>query len=126
MREIGGGQRVALAEHGGAEQGVLELADVARPAVGHQHGKRVVGDRERAHARLLGERREQVAGERGNVALRSRSGGQDDVEPDRSSRKRPGRPPRRAAVGRAMMRTSTELDAAADRADLAGLERASS
>src|SRR3546814_12739660 len=36
VREIGSGQRIAVAQHGGPEQGVLQLADIARPAIGHE------------------------------------------------------------------------------------------
>jgi hypothetical protein len=68
VREIGGGQRAAVALHGGAEQHVLELADIARPAVAHQHRERVVADRQRRMPGLLGDPGEQVAGERRDVA----------------------------------------------------------
>ena len=60
---------LSVALQRGAEQHAGELADVARPAVAHQHRERVIADRQRLHARSA--RRsavEQVAGERGNVA----------------------------------------------------------
>ena len=67
----------------GAEQDAGELADVARPAVAHQHGERVIADRQRPQAGLLGSAVEQMAGERGDVAAafaerRQRDGGRAD------------------------------------------------
>src|SRR5688572_23825122 len=84
LREIGGGQRIAVAQNGGPEEGVLELADIARPAIAHQHLEPVVGDRQVAHARLLGDPGEEVAGERRDVAgavPQGRDRHVDDVQP---------------------------------------------
>src|SRR3546814_1865679 len=55
LREIGVGQRGVVAQYGGAEQRVLELADIARPVIVHQQPDRVVGDPDRAQPRLRSE-----------------------------------------------------------------------
>ena len=109
----------------GAEQHAGQLADVARPAVAHQHRQRVIADRQRAHARLLGEAGQQVADQRRNVAAAI-------------AQRRNGDGRRRNPLGQARMeilgqrpargRDQPDIDrvgaVAADRADLAGGEHA--
>ena len=71
-------QRRSVRMQRGAEQHAGELANIARPAVAHQHGKRVIADRQRAHPRLLGEAGEEMAGEGGDVAAALAQGGDGD------------------------------------------------
>ena len=68
VREMLGGERASFALQPGAEQHAGELADVARPAVAHQHRERVIADRQRPQPGLLAEAGKQMAGEDGNVA----------------------------------------------------------
>ena len=84
VREIRGRQRIAFAQHGRAEERVLELADIAGPPEAHQHRQRIVGDRQMAHPRLLGDPAEEMAGERRKVAdpvAKRRDRHVNDVEP---------------------------------------------
>src|SRR3546814_13415115 len=107
LREIGVGQRGVVAQYGGAEQRVLELADIARPVIVHQQPDRVVGDPDRAQPRLLGDPREQVARERGNVAgalAQRRDRHLDDVEPVIESLAEPPRLEIGSAAGRERVR----------------------
>src|SRR3546814_15722701 len=95
LREIGVGQRGVVAQYGGAEQRVLELADIARPVIDHQQPDRVVGDPDRAQPRLPGDPREPVARERGSVTgalSQRRSSHMDDIEPVLESTSEPLRP----------------------------------
>src|SRR6476469_9744555 len=51
MREVLGGERVAVALQRRAEQHAGKLANVAGPAVAHEDREGVIADRERLHAR---------------------------------------------------------------------------
>ena len=68
LRKVFPGERVAVAEHRGAEQHRLELPDVARPVVGAEQFERPVGNPERPQTGLLADLAEEIAGERGDVA----------------------------------------------------------
>ena len=109
----------------GAEQHAGELADVARPAVAHQHRERVVADRQRLEAGLLGEAGEQVPRERRDVAAAVAQRRQDD-----GGRADPlGKPGvevvgQRAAAGRDHADVDRIAAVEADRADFAGREHA--
>ncbi len=68
MREVFGGQAVALAMQAGAEQHAGKLTNVAGPAVAHEHRQRVIADRQRRDQLLLRKPLQQVTGQGWNVA----------------------------------------------------------
>src|SRR5215208_7148468 len=78
VREMLGGQRIAVAMEPGTEQHASKLANVAGPAVAHQDRECVVADGQGTHARMLRKAHEQVPDERGNVAASFPEGRQGD------------------------------------------------
>ena len=68
LRKVLLGQCGTFAEYGSAEECILQLADVAGPVLVDEQLQRSVRDAERAQSRLLGDPREQMAGERRDVA----------------------------------------------------------
>ncbi len=77
--EIGAGEHAGLALDRGAEQHVLQLADIARPGIGGEQAQRVVGDADRSHAGQAADAREQVTRERADVAAALRKRGQGEL-----------------------------------------------
>ena len=68
MREVLCSERTFVAVQRGPEQHACKLPNVAGPAVAHEHGQRVVADRQRLQTRMIGEALQQVTGKGGNVA----------------------------------------------------------
>ena len=61
------GQAVAVAEHRGAEQHGLQLADIARPVVSSEERQRTVGNRQTPQPRLFTDPSEKMARQRRDV-----------------------------------------------------------
>src|SRR5689334_9856342 len=68
VREMLGGERIAIALERRPQEHARELSDIAGPAVAHEERKCVIPDRERLHADLLDNSVEEVPCERGDVA----------------------------------------------------------
>ena len=84
LRKLGDGQLVVVGQHDGAEHRVLELAHVARPVVGGEHGDRLRGQAADALALLGGEAGDEPAREIGDVGAahaQRRDQDREDVEP---------------------------------------------
>src|SRR5665213_3570521 len=67
MREFMRADLLAVGQHDRAENCVLELAHVARPAIGRQHGESIGIDAAHALALFGRNAREEMAGEFGDV-----------------------------------------------------------
>ncbi len=81
LREVGRGQRVAVAEHRGAEQHRLELADVARPVERAEQLQRAVGYAERPQAGCSPMRARKWRVSAGDVAAPLAQRREDDLGP---------------------------------------------